>query len=77
VVFYQDRKGEYRWTIYASNGRKIACSGEGFKSKAHCFGSWYSLNEYLGYGEMDPKQVFEWPGGPPGNAAFEDLIDES
>lgn len=33
---YQDEKGEYRWTLRAKNGKKIADSAEGYKSLAHC-----------------------------------------
>jgi uncharacterized protein YegP (UPF0339 family) len=44
---YKDRKGEWRWTLYASNGRKLADSGEGYKREMTCarmahslFGGW-------------------------------------
>jgi uncharacterized protein len=30
---YRDRKKEWRWRLTASNGRKIANSGEGYKRK--------------------------------------------
>ena len=33
IEIYQDRAGEWRWTFYASNGRKIADSGEGYASE--------------------------------------------
>jgi uncharacterized protein len=33
---YSDHAGEWRWTLYASNGRKIADSGEGYHNKADC-----------------------------------------
>ena len=33
---YQDRAGEWRWTLYAANNRKIANSGEGCKNKSDC-----------------------------------------
>lgn len=32
-VLYKDVTGLYRWTLYAANNRKIACSGESFDSK--------------------------------------------
>jgi hypothetical protein len=32
-ILYKDAAGYYRWTLYAANNRKIACSGEGFSSK--------------------------------------------
>lgn len=31
---YKDKAGEWRWTLYAVNGRKIADSGEGYNNKA-------------------------------------------
>ena len=33
-VLYRDRTGNWRWTLYASNGAKIADSGEGYVNKA-------------------------------------------
>ena len=33
---YQDKKGEYRWRLIASNGQTIADGGEGYTSKAGC-----------------------------------------
>lgn len=30
---YRDAKGEFRWTLIASNGRKLADSGEGYKRR--------------------------------------------
>jgi len=32
-IIYKDRKGEYRWTLEARNGKKIADSAEGYKRK--------------------------------------------
>ena len=31
---YKDASGHWRWTLYASNGNKIADSGEGYVNKA-------------------------------------------
>ena len=33
---YKDGRGEWRWTLHASNGRKIADSGEGYTRKQNC-----------------------------------------
>ena len=33
---YQDKSGEYRWRLKASNGQVIASSGEGYSSKRSC-----------------------------------------
>gem|GEM_PF-1323172 len=30
---YQDRKGEWRWSLVGRNGRIVADSGEGYKSR--------------------------------------------
>jgi uncharacterized protein YegP (UPF0339 family) len=33
-VLYRDTAGYWRWTLYASNNRKIADSGEGYFNKS-------------------------------------------
>jgi len=33
---YRDRKLEWRWRLKARNGRIVADSGEGYKSKTKC-----------------------------------------
>jgi uncharacterized protein YegP (UPF0339 family) len=33
---YKDEKGEYRWTLYAVNNKKLADSAEGYKQKKDC-----------------------------------------
>jgi uncharacterized protein YegP (UPF0339 family) len=33
---YKDRKKEWRWTLFASNGKKLACSGEGYTRLRRC-----------------------------------------
>src|ERR1051325_4536215 len=33
---YQDKAGEWRWNLKASNGRVVADSGEGYGDKAAC-----------------------------------------
>ncbi len=30
---YRDRSGEWRWSLRAENGRRVADSGEGYKTK--------------------------------------------
>lgn len=35
-VIYKDKSGEWRWYLKATNGRKIAESGEGYKNKSDC-----------------------------------------
>lgn len=36
VHLYRDRRREWRWTLYAPNGRKVACSGEGYRRRGDC-----------------------------------------
>lgn len=33
---WKDARGEFRWTLYAANNRKIADCGEGYNNKADC-----------------------------------------
>jgi uncharacterized protein YegP (UPF0339 family) len=33
---YKDARGEWRWRLKAANGKIIADSGEGYKSKQAC-----------------------------------------
>lgn len=33
-TLYKDNAGQYRWTLYAANNRKIADSAEGYINKA-------------------------------------------
>jgi len=35
-VLYKDDAGEFRWTLFAENSRKIANGGEGYKNHADC-----------------------------------------
>lgn len=35
-VIYKDASGEWRWTLYATNSKKIANGGEGYENKADC-----------------------------------------
>lgn len=34
LKYHQDRKGDWRWTLYARNGNVIGASSEGYKTKA-------------------------------------------
>lgn len=33
LKLYRDKKGQFRWTLIASNGRKLADSGESYKRR--------------------------------------------
>lgn len=46
VEFYADRALCWRWRIVASNGRKVACSGEAFASKSN---AQRALRSFLSY----------------------------
>ncbi len=35
-LVYLDASRQWRWTLYAANGRKIANSGEGYFNKQDC-----------------------------------------
>lgn len=34
---YKDKKGEWRWSLIARNGKKVADSAEGYKRKSAAF----------------------------------------
>lgn len=36
LEYYRDADRQWRWTLYSSNRRKIACSGEGYKQFRSC-----------------------------------------
>lgn len=40
LVYYRDRKKEWRWKVVAANGRIIANSGEGYTRYAFCVKGW-------------------------------------
>jgi len=33
-IIYKDHRGEWRWTLRAKNGKKIADCGEGYKRRS-------------------------------------------
>lgn len=41
---YLDKKGEYRYRLYASNGENIAISEDGYKSKSGCINGMKSVS---------------------------------
>ena len=44
---YKDKKGEYRFRFIAPNGKTMADSGEGYKSKQACFDAIDSIKEHV------------------------------
>lgn len=49
---YKDAANQWRWTLYAANGRKIANSGEGYFNKQDCV---HSINLVAGSSGMPIK----------------------
>ena len=47
LIYFKDKKGEWRWHIKARNGRIIACSGEGYKSGSTMMKSVEKLVRYV------------------------------
>ena len=35
VVVYKDDAGEWRWTAFAANNKKVATSGEGYRNRKY------------------------------------------
>jgi hypothetical protein len=52
IEFYKDAKGEFRWRITASNGRKIANCGEGYKNKKDCKNGLESVKWHIDNSEI-------------------------
>lgn len=48
---YKDRRGEYRWTLYAANGEPVADSAEGYVRVASCVAG---INLIVGRGASIP-----------------------
>lgn len=50
---YKDAAGQWRWTLYAGNNRKIANSGEGYFNKVDCIAA---INLVKGSGSAPIKE---------------------
>lgn len=46
---YRRRNGEWSWTLIASNGKKVATAGEGFKRRATMRKTTRKLFPWLGH----------------------------
>lgn len=44
-MVYEDRVGEFRWSLKASNGEIVADSGEGYYSKYACLAAVNRIKE--------------------------------
>lgn len=51
LELYEDKAGEWRWRLKASNGRIVAIGGEGFSRKSACRTS--MLNVWGTFGSDD------------------------
>lgn len=49
----KDRKGEYRVALKSDNGKTIAVSGEGFKTKAGAMNNIKSVKKNAGRAKVD------------------------
>lgn len=43
---YQDKKGEFRFTLLAKNGEPVALASEGYKTKAACMGAVKKMKDW-------------------------------
>lgn len=50
---FKDKRGEWRWTLCARNGRKVATSGEGYKRRADCLKMYQKL--VRAFAAMNPQ----------------------
>ena len=57
IEFYKDNINEWRFRIKASNGRIVADSGEGYKTKFFCNRNAKKLMENLSQASVKIKQI--------------------
>lgn len=53
-ILYVDQAGQWRWTLVASNNRRIADSGEGYRNKADCL---HGINLVQGTNVLTPVRT--------------------
>lgn len=54
---YQDKAGEYRWRLKASNGQNIASSGEGYSEKRSCLAAIESVKRVAADANIEEIQA--------------------
>lgn len=59
---YQDDKGEWRWQIRSANGRTMADSGEGYKSKQNCQNAVDTIKAFARIAQVKEPHADVWPG---------------
>jgi hypothetical protein len=52
---YEDKSGEFRWRLVASNGQSIATGGEGYKTKASAKAGIESVKKNAPIAEIEEK----------------------
>ncbi len=55
LQFYKDALGDYRWRVKAANGKVLAASSEGYRTKRACRECWQSV-----YQINDPRGEELW-----------------
>ena len=50
---FQDKKGEWRYRLRASNGRSVACSGEGYKTRQKVQATIRSIKKSVAEAEVE------------------------
>lgn len=53
IEIYKDKKGEFRWKLFASNGQQIANGGEGYSSLAGCKNGIESVKKNIQSAEIE------------------------
>lgn len=60
VDLYKDQKDEWRWRIVATNGRIVACSGEGYKNSLDAIAGVIATKNIL---SADTLKITQLPEG--------------
>src|SRR5262245_35570744 len=50
---YQDKSGDFRWRLLASNGQVVATSGQGYKKKDDCLNGIESVKRIAGDSKVE------------------------
>jgi uncharacterized protein YegP (UPF0339 family) len=56
---YPDERGEWRWTLYAANNRKIADSAEGYQQPRDCFHGLSLVKKFAASARVVPPDGFK------------------
>lgn len=57
---YQDAAGEWRWRLKAKNGRVVADSAEGYKTRTRCIYAMWAIRDH----SRDASIFMVDPGNP-------------